>query len=192
MEKKLTTPLTREQLALLRAGDIVYLSGDIFTGRDAAHKRLTAMLDAGEPLPIQLLGQAIYYVGPCPPLPGAVIGSCGPTTSGRMDAYAPRLYDLGLLATIGKGQRSESVVEAIRRNGAVYLAATGGAGALLASCVRKAEVVAFADLGTEAIHRLSVVDIPLVVAVDAEGGDIYRLGRTQYAREGGTGMNGFT
>lgn len=185
MSINLMTPLTREQLAPLRAGDIVSLTGELLTGRDAAHKRLNALLDAGEPLPIQLAGQAIYYVGPCPPLPGSVIGACGPTTSGRMDAYAPRLYDLGLMTTIGKGQRNEEVVDAIRRNGAVYLAATGGAGALLASCVRKAGVVAFADLGTEAIHRLWVVDMPLVVAVDAAGNDIYRLGRAQYARESG-------
>lgn len=172
--RKLTTPLIREQLALLRAGDMVMLTGEILTGRDAAHKRLIGLLDAGEPMPVGLAGQAMYYVGPCPPLPGDVIGSCGPTTSGRMDAYAPRLYDLGLLATIGKGQRSPEVVEAIRRNGAVYLAATGGAGALLASCVKRAEVVAFADLGTEAIRRLAVEDMPLVVAVDATGGDIYQ------------------
>lgn len=180
--KTLTTPLTREQLAPLRAGDMVRLTGSILTGRDAAHKRLAALLAEEKPLPVDITGQAIYYVGPCPPQPGDVIGSCGPTTSGRMDAYAPALYDLGLLATIGKGQRSAGVVDAIRRNGAVYLAATGGAGALLASCVRSAEVVAFPDLGTEAMHRLLVENMPLVVAVDATGGDIYQLGRKAYQR----------
>lgn len=182
---RLKTPLTKADLEPLRAGDLVSLSGEIYTGRDAAHKRMIAMLEAGEPLPIALTGQALYYVGPCPPLPGDVIGACGPTTSGRMDAYAPRLYDLGLLATIGKGQRSDAVVQAIRQNGAVYLAATGGAGALLAACVQRAEVVAFPELGTEAIHRLWVADMPLVVAVDARGGDIYALGQARYRREGG-------
>lgn len=178
-----STPFSRERLSGIRAGESLRLSGEILTGRDAAHKRLIDLLDRGEPLPIELQGQALYYVGPCPPLPGHVIGSCGPTTSGRMDAYAPRLYDLGLLATIGKGQRSPAVVDAIRRNGGVYLAATGGAGALLAGCVESAEVIAFEDLGTEAIYRLRVRKMPLVVAIDTQGNDLYAQGVETYRQK---------
>lgn len=178
--KSLHTPLDPQALARLRIGETVRLSGSILTGRDAAHKRLWALLDAGQPLPLDLSGEALYYVGPCPAPPGRVIGSCGPTTSGRMDVYAPRLYDLGLLATIGKGQRSPEVVEAIRRNAGVYLAAVGGAGALLAGCVTASAVVAFPDLGPEAVYRLQVQDMPLVVAVDAQGGDLYREGPLGY------------
>ena len=177
----ITLPATRADLAALRAGDSVLLSGDILTGRDAAHKRLCALLDAGQPLPVSLCGQAIYYVGPCPPKPGDVIGSCGPTTSGRMDAYAPRLLAEGLLCMIGKGQRSAPVVAAMRAHGAVYLAATGGAGALLAQCVTASRVLAFPDLGTEAIHCLTVRDMPLIVAIDALGNDLYEIGPAKYA-----------
>jgi len=163
-------------LAGLRAGDRVLLSGRVLTGRDAAHRRLCALLDAGLPLPVALQGQAMYYTGPCPPRPGDVIGACGPTTSGRMDAYAPRLMEQGLLCTIGKGQRSPHVVEAMRAHGAVYLAAVGGAGALIAGCVKACRVLAFEELGTEAIHELEVEDFPLIVAVDSLGNDLYVLG----------------
>lgn len=161
------------------------LSGRVLTGRDAAHKRLCALLDAGQALPVGLEGQAMYYVGPCPPLPGEVIGSCGPTTSGRMDAYAPRLIAQGLLCTIGKGQRSPAVVDAMRAHGAVYLAATGGAGALIATCVKGCRVLAFEELGAEAVHELDVEDFPLIVAVDSLGHDLYELGPARY----GTGKN---
>ena len=166
----------------LRAGDQLSLTGRILTGRDAAHKRLIALLDAGLPLPVSLKGQAMYYVGPCPARPGEVIGSCGPTTSGRMDAYTPRLLEQGLVCTIGKGQRSPSVSEAMKAHKAVYLAATGGAGALIATCVKACRVVAFEELGTEAIHELEVEDFPLIVAVDSLGNDLYELGPERYRR----------
>ena len=182
MSIRITAPCDREALARLRAGDSVLLSGTVLTGRDAAHKRLCALLDAGQPLPVSLRDQAIYYVGPCPPLPGDVIGSCGPTTSGRMDAYAPRLLGLGLAAMIGKGFRKPAVVESIQENGAVYFAATGGAGALIARCVKGARVLAFEDLGTEAIRELTVEDLPLIVAVDSQGNDLYAQGPARYAR----------
>lgn len=182
MATHVCAPLDPAQVRSLRAGESVLLSGTIYTGRDAAHKRLCALLDAGEPLPIPLAGQVIYYAGPCPAKPGDAIGSCGPTTSYRMDAYAPRLCDLGLIGMIGKGQRSEAVAEAIRRNGGVYFAATGGAGALIARCVRSARVVAFDDLGTEAIRALEVENLPLIVAIDCEGGNLYESGPAAYAR----------
>lgn len=182
MSIRITAPFDREALARLRAGDSVLLSGTVLTGRDAAHRRLCALLDAGQPLPVSLRDQAIYYVGPCPPLPGDVIGSCGPTTSGRMDAYAPRLLGLGLAAMIGKGFRKPAVVESIQENGAVYFAATGGAGALIARCVKGARVLAFEDLGTEAIRELTVEDLPLIVAVDSQGNDLYAQGPARYAR----------
>lgn len=182
MSTHVCAPLDPAQVRSLRAGDSVLLSGTIYTGRDAAHKRLCALLDAEEPLPIPLEHQVIYYAGPCPAKPGDAIGSCGPTTSYRMDAYAPRLCDLGLIGMIGKGQRSEAVVEAIRRNGGVYFAATGGAGALIARCVRSSRVVAFEDLGTEAIRELQVENLPLIVAIDSEGGNLYESGPAAYAR----------
>lgn len=182
MATHVCAPLDPAQVRSLRAGESVLLSGTIYTGRDAAHKRLCALLDAGEPLPIPLAGQVIYYAGPCPAKPGDAIGSCGPTTSYRMDAYAPRLCDLGLIGMIGKGQRSEAVADAIRRNGGVYFAATGGAGALIARCVRSARVVAFDDLGTEAIRALEVENLPLIVAIDCEGGNLYESGPAAYAR----------
>lgn len=180
MAKTITLPSTRQALASLRAGDSVLLTGTLLTGRDAAHKRLCALLEAGEPLPVDLNGQAIYYVGPCPPKPGKVIGSCGPTTSGRMDVYTPPLLARGLLCMIGKGQRDAATVAAMGDHGAVYFAATGGAGALLAGCVRAARVVAFQDLGTEAIHALEVVDFPVIVAVDSQGNDLYATGPELY------------
>ena len=173
--RKLTTPLDEKTVRSLKAGDQVLLSGVIWTGRDQAHKRLVALLDEGKDLPVELRDQAIYFVGPCPARPGEVIGSAGPTTSGRMDAYSPRLIrDCGLRGMIGKGGRSAAVVEAMKECGAVYFAAAGGAGALIAQSIVKAEVVAFPDLGTEAIHRLEVRDFPLVVAIDSFGNDLYR------------------
>ncbi len=178
--KRIQAPLLAQEIADLRAGDSVLLSGLIYTGRDAAHKRLCAMIAEGKSLPFNMRNQVIYYAGPCPAKPGDAIGSCGPTTSYRMDAYAPTLCDQGLIGMIGKGQRGEAVVEAIRRNGGVYFAATGGAGALIASCVKSAEVIAFEDLGTEAIRRLTVEDMPLIVAIDAHGGNLYETGPQAY------------
>lgn len=168
-------------LSALRAGDIVRLTGRILTARDAAHKRLCALMDAGEELPFPLRGQVIYYAGPCPPLGEQVIGACGPTTSGRMDAYAPRLLRAGLAGMIGKGPRKPAVVDAMRETGGVYFAATGGAGALLASRVKAARTLAFADLGTEAVRELEVENFPLIVAVDAHGGDLYKTGPARWA-----------
>jgi len=180
--KHMSLPLSREEAASLRAGDLLLLSGPLFTARDAAHGRLISLIEAGEPLPIPLTGETIYYVGPCPAPPGKIIGSAGPTTSGRMDRYAPRLIERGLRAMIGKGLRSPSVVEAMKRHGAVYLGATGGAGALIAGCITEAEVIAFPDLGAEAIRRLVVKDLPVVVLIDALGNDLYEQGRAQYQR----------
>jgi len=174
MTRKITAPFGPDVTATLHAGDRVLLSGKIWTGRDAAHKRLCALLDEGKPLPVNLENEVIYFVGPCPAPPGAVIGSAGPTTSGRMDAYSPRLIDTCHLAgMIGKGGRSAEVVAAMRRGPAVYFAATGGAGALISRCIKKAEVAAFDDLGPEAIFRLEIEDLPLVVAIDCFGKSLY-------------------
>lgn len=178
MQYRLTTPVTREELAPLKAGDTVLLSGVVYTARDAAHKRLMELLDAGEPLPFPLEGSAIYYVGPTPERPGQVIGSAGPTTSGRMDAYSPRLLDLGQSIMIGKGARNQAVKDAVVRNGAVYLAALGGA--LMAASVRSLEVICWEDLGCEAVRRLEVKDFPLTVILDAHGGDLYQAGPEAY------------
>ena len=180
MQYRLTTPVTREELAPLKEGDTVLLSGVVYTARDAAHKRLMELLDAGEPLPFPLEGSAIYYVGPTPERPGQVIGSAGPTTSGRMDAYSPRLLDLGQSIMIGKGARNQAVKDAVVRNGAVYLAALGGAGALMAASVRSLEVICWEDLGCEAVRRLEVKDFPLTVILDAHGGDLYQAGPEAY------------
>lgn len=182
MSKRIHAPLVAQELETLRAGDSVLLSGTIYTGRDAAHKRLCALVAEGKPLPFDICGQVIYYAGPCPAKPGDAIGSCGPTTSYRMDAYAPTLCDLGLIGMIGKGQRSPAVIDAIRRNGGVYFAATGGAGALIAGSVKAARVIAFEDLGTEAIRELQVEDLPLIVAIDSEGGNLYEEGPARYRR----------
>ena len=180
MEYKLTTPVTKEMLRSLRAGDTVLLSGAVYTARDAAHKRLMERLDAGEALPFDLPGSAIYYVGPTPERPGEVIGSAGPTTSGRMDAYSPRLLDLGQAVMIGKGARNKAVQEAVVRNGAVYLAALGGAGALMAASVEELEVICWEDLGCEAVRRLTVRDFPLTVILDPHGGNLYESGPAEY------------
>ena len=170
----LSTPLSEADVRNLNAGDIVKLSGIIYTGRDAAHKRLCALLANGEQLPVDLDGQLIYFVGPCPAPPGRVIGSAGPTTSGRMDAYSPILIEkCALRGMIGKGDRNQAVKDAMKTYGAVYFAATGGAGALIARSITKAEVVAFDDLGPEAIYRLKVNELPLVVAIDANGESLY-------------------
>ena len=180
MEYKLTTPVTREDLAPLRAGDTVLLSGVVYTARDAAHKRMMELLDRGEPLPFPAEGSALYYVGPTPERPGQVIGSAGPTTSGRMDPYSPRLLALGQAIMIGKGARNRAVKEAVVQNGGVYLAALGGAGALMAASVRSLEVVCWEDLGCEAVRRLEVENFPLTVILDAQGGDLYELGPAAY------------
>jgi fumarate hydratase subunit beta len=164
----------------LKAGDRVLLSGTVYTARDAAHKKLFALLDASKPLPFDLKDAVIYYAGPTPGHDDIKIGSCGPTTSGRMDGFAPRLYDLGLAATIGKGERNDAVAEAIIRNKAVYLCAVGGAGALISRHITDAEEIAFKELGCESVKKLTVEDMPLLVALDCHGGDIFREGREQY------------
>ncbi|MBW3625834.1 MAG: Fe-S-containing hydro-lyase [Armatimonadetes bacterium] len=179
--KRITTPFTEEQARSLRAGDRVLISGVLLTGRDAAHKRIAETLKAGEPLPVDLRDQIIYYVGPSPAKPGAVIGAAGPTTSGRMDVYVPGfLRDLGLRGMIGKGYRSQPVRDALQEYGAVYFGAVGGLGALLSKRIQSAEVVAYEDLGPEAIYRLEVEEFPVVVVNDAYGGDAYREGTAQY------------
>lgn len=182
MERRIQTPLTEEVTRSLKAGDKVLIDGVIFTGRDSAHKLLIEALQRGEDLPVDLEGQIIYYVGPCPAKPGDPIGSAGPTTSGRMDVYTPTLLEVGLKGMIGKGNRSAAVIEAIKEHAAIYFLAVGGAGALLAKSVRKAEVVAYDELGPEAIHRLEVEGFPVVVGVDTGGTDIYVEGRKAYAR----------
>lgn len=164
----------------LRIGDQVYISGVLYTARDAAHKRLVELLDAGKPLPVDLKGQIIYYVGPSPAKPGQVIGSAGPTTSYRMDAYAPRLLEIGLKGMIGKGSRNQEVKDAIVRHKGVYFAAVGGAAALISKCIKKAEVIAYPDLGPEAIRRLEVENLPVIVVNDAHGGDLYEEGVKKY------------
>lgn len=171
---KISTPFDDGVIKKLRAGDMIILSGEVYTGRDAAHKRMVELLDGGEPLPFDVRGQAIYYTGPCPAPPGRVIGSAGPTTSKRMDAYSPRLIQEGLRVMIGKGTRGKETIDAIRLHCGVYLAAIGGAGALISLCIESAEVAAFGDLGPEAIYRLIVRDLPLVVAIDCEGGNLYK------------------
>lgn len=171
----LQSPLSQEEISALSAGDMAYLSGTVYTARDAAHKRLVEMLDAGQTLPFDLEGQTVYYAGPCPAKPGMVIGSVGPTTSGRMDAYSPRLIKQGLKTMIGKGLRDQAVKKAIVENGGIYFAAIGGAAALMSQCVKEAEVIAFEDLGAEAIRRLRIVKLPVVVAIDSKGRDIYQL-----------------
>ncbi len=166
--------LTRERAKELNAGDRVLLSGRVYTARDAAHKRIFAMLDAGEEPPFPLNGAVIYYAGPTPAQQGMAVGSCGPTTSGRMDPFAPRLLDLGLRAMIGKGDRSDEVVDALVRNGGVYFAAVGGAGALIARCITASRVIAFDDLGCESVKEMEVQDLPLTVAIDSHGRNLYR------------------
>lgn len=180
MEKRITTPLTAEKVKDLKAGDSVLLSGTIYAARDAAHKRLIELLDKGEELPIDVTDAIIYYVGPTPTKPGMTFGSAGPTTSYRMDAYTPQLLEKGLKGMVGKGLRSEAVVEAMKENTAVYFAAIGGAAALIGKCVKASELVAYEDLGAEAIRKLQVEDFPLVVVIDSEGNNLYNLGKEAY------------
>lgn len=173
MERRIHTPLTKEIARTLCAGDYVYLTGTIYSARDAAHKRLTESLAAGEALPLPLENEIIYYLGPTPPRPGQVIGSAGPTTASRMDKYAPALLDLGQTGMIGKGRRSEEVIASMKKNSAVYFAAVGGAGALLSKCIKKAEVIAYEDLGAEAVYKLVVENFPIIVVIDCNGNNLY-------------------
>jgi len=176
----LQTPLCNEEVKKLRAGDIVNISGIIYTARDAAHKRMIGMLEEGKSLPFDIKDQIIYYVGPCPAKPGEVIGSAGPTTSGRVDAYTPKLIELGLRGMIGKGLRDNSVIEAMKRYGAVYLGAIGGAGALIAKTIVQEEIIAFPDLGTEALRKLAVKEFPVTVIIDSLGNNLYETGKKMF------------
>ena len=180
MEKKITLPLTEEVARSLKAGDRVYLTGIIYTSRDAGHKRMCESLAKGEELPIDPMNATIYYVGPTPAKPGTVIGSAGPTTSGRMDAYAPTMMSVGARGMIGKGARLPEVVDAMKKFGGVYFGAIGGAGALLAKCIKSAKLIAYEDLGAEALRELYVEDMPLMVIIDSEGNNLYELGREEY------------
>ena len=182
MNKKIQVPLLKEDIDELRAGDYVYLTGTIYTARDAAHKRMYDSMKKGEELPIELNGNVLYYLGPSPAREGQVIGSAGPTTSSRMDKYTPDMLDAGLKGMVGKGKRSKEVIEAMKRNGAVYFAAVGGAGALLAQCIKEAEVVAYDDLGTEAIRRLHIEDLPVIVVIDKEGNNLYGTATEKWVR----------
>ena len=176
----LKAPFTDDVVRSLKAGDMVYISGTIYTARDAAHKRLVEMLADGQPMPFDFDGQAVYYAGPCPAKPGKPIGSVGPTTGGRMDAYSPTLIAEGLKVMIGKGSRSKEVVDALKQYTGVYFAAIGGAAALMAKCVKSAEVIAFDDLGTEAIRRLEVEELPVIVVLDCQGNNAYERGRCEF------------
>ena len=182
MEYRLTEPFTKDKLKDYRAGDRVLITGTVYTARDAAHKRITEMLMRGENPRFEIENSIVYYVGPTPAKPGMAIGSAGPTTSYRMDAYAPKLLDLGQLAMIGKGQRSDEVRDAVVRNGAVYFAAIGGAAALMAKQIKSAEVIAFDDLGAEAVRKLFVEEFPVTVVLDSRGGDLYAEGRAEYLK----------
>lgn len=179
---RIDTPLNKETACRLKAGDTVSISGVIYTARDAAHKRMCVLLSEGRSLPFDIKDQIIYYVGPCPSKPGEVIGSAGPTTSSRMDAYAPKLLDLGLTGMIGKGLRSKDVIDAMKRNCAVYFGAIGGAGALIAGCVESEEVIAFPELGPEAIRKLVVKDFITTVIIDSQGNDLYISGREEFRK----------
>ena len=183
MDKYISVPFTDDSAATLRAGDYVYLTGTIYTARDAAHKRMYEALEKGESLPINMNHHVIYYMGPSPAREGRAIGSAGPTTASRMDKYAPSLLDLGLKGMIGKGKRSEAVKEAVIRNKAVYMAAVGGAGALLSKSIISSEVIAYDDLGTEAIRKLEVKDFPVIVVMDAEGNNLYETAILEYCEE---------
>ena len=183
MERHITVPVAKEEIQDLRAGDYVYLTGVIYTARDAAHKRMDEVLSEGKELPLDIKNQMIYYMGPSPAREGRPIGSAGPTTASRMDKYAPRLLDLGQTAMIGKGKRSQAVIDAVVRNGCVYLAAIGGAGALLSKCIKSSEVVAYEDLGREAIRKLTVEEFPVIVCMDSEGTDLYETAAEKYREE---------
>ena len=183
MDRHITAPITKETAKTLHAGDYVYITGTIYTARDAAHKRMQETLQRGEALPLEMKENVIYYMGPSPAREGRPIGSAGPTTATRMDKYAPELLDLGLGAMIGKGKRSQEVKDAIVRNGSVYFAAVGGAGALLSKCILSSEVIAYDDLGTEAIRKLQVKDFPVIVVIDSEGNNLYETAILDYKRE---------
>lgn len=183
MERHITVPVAKEEIQDLRAGDYVYLTGVIYTARDAAHKRMDEALSERKELPLDIENQMIYYMGPSPAREGRPIGSAGPTTASRMDKYAPRLLDMGLGGMIGKGKRSQAVQDAIVRNKAVYFAAVGGAGALLSKCIKRADVIAYDDLGTEAIRRLEIEDLPAIVVIDSEGNNLYETAVKEYAEE---------
>lgn len=183
MEKdriRLTTPFTDDMIKSLKAGDMVYISGTVYTARDAAHRRMCEFLDKGEAMPFDFEGAAIYYAGPCPPKPGKPIGSVGPTTSGRMDLYSPKLIERGLKVMIGKGFRSQEVIDSIVEHSGVYFAAIGGAAALMGKSVQQAEVIAYDDLGTEAVRRLQVKELPVIVAIDCHGNNMYEAGRKKF------------
>ena len=182
MAISITAPLTHEQAKTLRAGDSCLISGVIYTARDAAHKRLCQLIQEGKDLPIALKDSVIYFVGPTPAKPGQIIGSAGPTTSYRMDAYRPELIALGQTGMIGKGKRGEEVIAAMKEHGAVYFGAIGGCGALLSKCIQSCEVVAYPDLGAEAIHRLEVKDFPVMVIIDSLGNNLYEIGRKDYIK----------
>lgn len=182
-ERRIHTSCLKDAVGQLRAGDRVLLTGTIYTARDAAHKRLFELLDREETLPLPISGTVIYYAGPTPGQQGMAVGACGPTTASRMNKFAPRLLDLGLTGIIGKGEMSPEVQRAIVRNGACYFAAVGGAGALIAKCIKSAQVIAFDDLGCESVKRMEIVDLPLTVAMDCKGGNLYRTGREEYCRE---------
>lgn len=183
MDRQISLPMSKEDAKSLRSGDYVYLTGTIYTARDAAHKRMQEALDRGEKLPLDVKDNVIYYMGPSPAREGRPIGSAGPTTASRMDKYAPALLDLGLIGMIGKGKRSQAVKDAIVRNGAVYFAAVGGAGALLSKSILSSEVIAYDDLGTEAIRKLAVKDFPVIVVIDSEGNDLYETAILAYRKD---------
>lgn len=182
MDKYINAPISDEDAKSLHSGDYVYITGIIYTARDAAHKRMAEVLSAGQPLPIDMKNNIIYYMGPSPAREGRPIGSAGPTTASRMDKYAPDLLDLGLKGMIGKGKRSQAVIDGIVRNGAVYFAAVGGAGAILSKCIKKSTVIAYDDLGTEAIRELEVENLPVIVVIDSEGNNLYETAIKEYSR----------
>lgn len=183
MYKQINVPITNEEARELKAGDKVLLNGIIYTARDAAHKRIIEQYEKGEKLPVNLKNIAIYYAGPAPAKPGKIIGSCGPTTSGRMDAYAPLFMKLGQTVMIGKGLRNDEVISAMKKYGSVYLTAIGGAGALLSKCVTQMECIAYEDLGAEAIYKLYVKDFPTIVTIDVEGNNLYETGKIPYRQK---------
>ncbi len=183
MDRKMNVPISKEDAKSLKAGDYVYLTGTIYSARDAAHKRMSEALEKGEPLPFDIKGNVIYYMGPSPAREGRPIGSAGPTTAGRMDPYTPALLDLGMGGMIGKGKRTQEVVDAIIRNGAVYFAAVGGAGALLSQRIKASEVIAYDDLGPEAIRKLEIENLPVVVVIDSQGNDLYKTAIAQYKKD---------
>lgn len=182
MNYSIETPLTMETVKKLKTGDMISISGVVYTARDAAHKKMIALLKEGKSLPFDVKNQIIYYVGPCPARPGEIIGSAGPTTSGRMDAYTPELIKLGLKGMIGKGYRSKDVIDAMKKFGAVYFGAIGGAAALIAWRIVKEEIIAFPELGAEAVRKLTVKDFPAVVVIDSDGNDLYEIGKKKYRK----------